>query len=75
MSSGQATIELRTACQQPWEDHMVVAALSLGIVEGASEIYRDPRIGPHLGMLSQRQLQTQVIDPCPLLAPLCPPPH
>ncbi|MEC8194487.1 MAG: glutamate-cysteine ligase family protein [Myxococcota bacterium] len=36
--SRQGTVEIRCACQQPWDSHMVVAALSLGIVSGAAEI-------------------------------------
>ena len=36
--SRQGTVELRCACQQPWDSHMSVAALALGIVSGASEI-------------------------------------
>ncbi len=31
----QRTIEIRPACQQPWDDHMVVSALGLGLVEAA----------------------------------------
>jgi hypothetical protein len=29
------TVEQRSGCQQPWSDHMVVSALSLGMVESA----------------------------------------
>lgn len=36
----QRTVELRSACQQPFSDHMSAAALQLGIVEGASSILR-----------------------------------
>ena len=28
--SRQGTVEIRCACQQPWDEHMAVAALSLG---------------------------------------------
>jgi len=34
----QGTIEIRCACQQPWDEHMASAALALGIVSGAAEI-------------------------------------
>jgi len=34
--AAQATVELRSACQQPWSEHMVAAALGLGIVEAGS---------------------------------------
>uniref|UniRef100_A0A7S2SEH8 glutamate--cysteine ligase n=1 Tax=Rhizochromulina marina TaxID=1034831 RepID=A0A7S2SEH8_9STRA len=40
--SKQATVELRPCCQQPWADHMVVAALSLGLVQSG------PRLLPFL---------------------------
>jgi len=33
-----ATVELRPACQQPWESHMVPAALGLGLVEAGDEV-------------------------------------
>ena len=36
--AGHATLEFRSACQQPWSGHMAAAALGLGIVEGADEI-------------------------------------
>ncbi len=36
--SRQGTVEVRCACQQPWDSHMSAAALSLGIVSGAAEI-------------------------------------
>ncbi len=32
------TVEIRPACQQPWESHMAACALGLGLVEGAEEI-------------------------------------
>lgn len=35
----QATIEFRSACQQPWPDHMVTAALSLGIAEAGMKLH------------------------------------
>ena len=34
----QGTVEIRCACQQPWQEHMSAAALALGIVAGAAEI-------------------------------------
>ena len=33
----QSTVELRAACQQPWNEHMAAAALQLGMVEAASQ--------------------------------------
>jgi gamma-glutamylcysteine synthetase len=36
--SRQGTVELRAACQQPWDSHMVVAALGLGVIAGGAEI-------------------------------------
>jgi len=36
--SRQGTVEVRPCCQQPFEDHMVVSALSLGLVEAAPEL-------------------------------------
>ncbi len=46
--SGHGTVELRAACQQPWDAHMSVAALSLGIVAGGAEIgrYLSDVLGP-----------------------------
>ena len=45
----QGTIELRSACQQPWDSHLSVAALSLGLVEG-SKIIEDKIVnGFHKG--------------------------
>ena len=32
----QSTVELRAACQQPWNEHMAAAALQLGMVEAAA---------------------------------------
>lgn len=32
------TLEQRSACQQPWQDNMVVSALSLGFVESCAEL-------------------------------------
>lgn len=34
----QRTVEMRPACQQPWEEHMVVSALCLGLVEATSAV-------------------------------------
>ena len=44
----QGTIEIRCACQQPWQDHMAAAALALGIVSGSREIaqYIQTTLGP-----------------------------
>jgi len=36
--SAHSTVEIRPACQQPWSEHMSVAALSLGLIEGEKEI-------------------------------------
>ena len=36
--SRQGTVEIRCACQQPWDEHMAVAALSLGLVSAAQEL-------------------------------------
>ena len=36
--SRQGTVEIRCACQQPWDEHMAVAALSLGLVCAAQEL-------------------------------------
>lgn len=32
------TIEIRPACQQPWSEHMAVAALNVGLIEAAQAI-------------------------------------
>lgn len=34
----QRTVEMRPACQQPWDEHMVVSALCLGLVEASPTI-------------------------------------
>ena len=36
--SAHSTVEIRPACQQPWSEHMSVAALSLGLVEAEKDI-------------------------------------
>ncbi len=36
--SAHGTLELRSACQQPWGEHMAAAALSLGMVEAGTSI-------------------------------------
>ena len=43
----QATMEVRAAGQQPWADHMVSAALGLGLVQAAPmlQAYMDSRLG------------------------------
>jgi gamma-glutamylcysteine synthetase len=38
--TNHATIELRPACQQPWPEHMAVAALGLGLIEAVLAIER-----------------------------------
>lgn len=32
------TVEIRPACQQPWEEHMAAAALGVGLIEASVEI-------------------------------------
>jgi len=46
--SRQGTVEIRCACQQPWDGHMAAAALSLGLVCGAAEIgsFVTEKLGP-----------------------------
>ena len=51
-----AVVELRAACQQPWDDHMVACALNLGIIEAGMDLHdfffafmpapRAPRVPP-----------------------------
>jgi len=36
--SAQATLELRSACQQPWSEHLAAAALNVGIVVAAPRL-------------------------------------
>ncbi|MBW7882185.1 MAG: hypothetical protein H3C34_06050 [Caldilineaceae bacterium] len=38
LRAAYGTLELRPACQQPWPEHMAVAALNLGLVEAAPAI-------------------------------------
>ena len=38
LRAAYGTLEIRPACQQPWAENMVVAALNLGLVEAASAI-------------------------------------
>ncbi len=45
--TAHGTIELRAACQQPWEEHLVVAALGLALIEEQEEI--SAWIGDRLG--------------------------
>jgi gamma-glutamylcysteine synthetase len=33
------TVEIRPACQQPWDEHMAAAALGVGLIEAGREIY------------------------------------
>ncbi len=40
LRANYGTIEIRPACQQPWKEHMAVAALNLGLVEAAPRIDR-----------------------------------
>jgi len=46
--SRHGTVELRAACQQPWDSHMAPAALGLGIIAGGAEIggYLEDVLGP-----------------------------
>ncbi|MCB9140003.1 MAG: hypothetical protein H6642_16800 [Caldilineaceae bacterium] len=41
------TIEIRPACQQPWNEHMAASALGLGLVEGMARIA--PMVEAQLG--------------------------
>jgi len=36
--SAQTTLELRSACQQPWPEHLAAAALNLGMVQAAPRL-------------------------------------
>lgn len=38
LRAAYGTLEIRPACQQPWAENMVVAALNLGLVEAASAV-------------------------------------
>jgi gamma-glutamylcysteine synthetase len=38
LRAAYGTIEIRPACQQPWEEHMAHQALSLGVLEAREEI-------------------------------------
>jgi gamma-glutamylcysteine synthetase len=33
------TLEIRPACQQPWDEHMAAAALGVGLIEASKDIY------------------------------------
>ncbi len=63
------TIEIRPACQQPWSEHMAAMALTVGLIEGASQIEQFIRQG--LGMETwQRMLEYhQLVIRYGLLAP------
>ncbi len=56
------TVEIRPACQQPWAEHMAMAALGLGLVEGAAKIhaYVMQELGPDYWTIMQTYHQ-QVI--------------
>ncbi|NJN80877.1 MAG: hypothetical protein HC802_00325 [Caldilineaceae bacterium] len=47
LRAAYSTIELRPACQQPWNEHMAAMALSLGLIEAATQIqsYIEATIG------------------------------
>lgn len=48
LRAAYGTIEIRPACQQPWSEHMTLAALALGMIEAAQEIntYVQEALGP-----------------------------
>jgi gamma-glutamylcysteine synthetase len=48
LRAAYGTIEIRPACQQPWGEHMAVAALILGLIESSYAIldYIEQAIGP-----------------------------
>ena len=54
--SRQGTIEIRCACQQPWDGHMAVAALSLGLVCAAQELATliQDKLGPDAWEIMRR---------------------
>jgi gamma-glutamylcysteine synthetase len=54
--SRQGTVEIRCAGQQPWDAHMSVAALSLGLVCGATEIahFVTEKLGPEAWEIMRR---------------------
>ena len=60
--TAHGTIELRAACQQPWEENMVVAALGLALIEEETEIsaWLDSRLSDDLWS-SLRRYHTDVI--------------
>jgi gamma-glutamylcysteine synthetase len=60
--SRQGTVEIRCACQQPWDSHMAASALALGLVSGAAEIaqFLGDQLGPD-GWEKMRQWHTEVI--------------
>lgn len=56
------TIEIRPACQQPWNEHMAVMALNVGLIEAAEEIqeYIDSTLGEDYWQI-MRTYQQQAI--------------
>ena len=56
----QRTVEIRPICQQPWDDHMVAAALSLGSVEAAHTIVRHPDLKPFMDWSGMRAMYPEV---------------
>lgn len=54
--SRQGTIEVRCACQQPWDQHMSVAALSLGLVCAGQElaVFIQSQLGPDAWTVMRR---------------------
>jgi gamma-glutamylcysteine synthetase len=56
------TIELRPACQQPWDEQMAAAALGLGLIEASVEIdaYVQSELGEHYWLI-MRTYHQQVI--------------
>jgi gamma-glutamylcysteine synthetase len=62
LRAAYGTVEIRPACQQPWHEHMAVAALGLGLVEGMAAIdaYVQETLGPDYWSIMQTYHQ-QVI--------------
>jgi len=58
----QGTIEIRCACQQPWQEHMAASALALGLVAGAAEIagFVQSKLGMDVWQV-MRDWHTQVV--------------
>ena len=57
------TVELRPACQQPWREHMVAAALGLGLVEASAAInaYVQVALGPEYWQIMRSYHQQAIL--------------